>query len=98
MASKLQYDTEQMRNSAQEYEKIAQKMVDVKNNINTQVRSLVSNDWLSDAGKAFSDMYSEDWGKNVDKYVAVLNEFAKMLRKAASEYDEVTRLANQIKI
>lgn len=98
MASKLRYDTEKMRSSAKKYESIADKMVSVKNDINSQVKKLVANDWRSDAGDAFSEMYSADWGKNVDKYVAVLRELAKMLEKAAREYDEVTKLAKQIKI
>lgn len=98
MASQLRYDTEKMRNSARKYESIANEMISVKNEINTQVKSLISNDWLSNAGIAFSEMYSSDWGNNVDKYVAVLQEFATMLRNAAKKYDEVTKLAERIRI
>lgn len=98
MASKLQYDTEKMRTTAKAYKKYADGMEKTKNDLNDQIRKLIGEHWRSDAGEAFSEMYSADWGKNVDKYVAVLRELAKMLEKAAREYDEVTKLAKQIKI
>lgn len=97
MASKLRYDTDAMRTAANKYEAQADKMLTVKNGLNKSIDTLVSEHWRSDAGKAFEQTYSADWGQNVDKYVAVLMELAKMLRKVASEYDAVTRVAERIR-
>ena len=97
MASKLRYDTNAMREAASKYEAQANKMLEVRNDLNESIDTLVSVYWRSNAGKAFEQTYSADWGQNVNKYVAVLKELAKMLRKVASEYDAVTRVAERIR-
>lgn len=96
MASTLRYDTDYMRTSATKLDSTATQMLQVKSRLNTSINSLVANYWKSDAGDAFKETYSSDWGNNVDKYVAVLREMAKMLRRAANEYDAVTRTANRV--
>jgi WXG100 family type VII secretion target len=98
MASILRYDTQVMRTQADKFEKTAAKMAQVKKDLNTSIDKLVSEYWQSDAGTAFENTYSSDWGNNVDQYIAVMNEFAKMLRKAASEYDEVTKVAEKVSV
>jgi len=96
MASTLRYDTDAMREAANRLVSISNDMVSCKSDLNTSINKLVANYWQSDAGAAFQETYSSDWGTNVDKYVAVMRELAKMLRNAANEYDQVTRFANQI--
>lgn len=98
MASTLRYDTEVMRSQATRYQQTATKMREIKADLNRSIDTLVADFWQSEAGDAFKETYSSDWGENVDKYVAVLEEFAKMLREAAEEYDQVTRTAQRISL
>lgn len=97
MASKLRYDTAAIRSAAGGYVALANEMERIKNRLNKSIDELVMQNWRSAAGRAFEETYSADWSQNVDKYIAVLNEFAKMLRKVAVEYDAVTRVAERIR-
>lgn len=97
MASKLRYDTAAIRSAAGAYAAQADAMEGIKKKLNESIDELVTQNWRSAAGRAFEETYSADWSQNVDKYIAVLNEFAKMLRKVAEEYDAVTRVAERIR-
>lgn len=92
----LKYDTEMMRTTASNYRKIIKTMSDLKDQLKEQISDLKSIYWRSEAGNAFQDMYEDGWANNVDKYVAVLDEMAMQLDKAAEEYDTVTAKLKEI--
>ena len=92
----LRYDTEQMRSSAKEYRETAAELANVRKELKKQIDDLKNTHWKSEAGKAFLEVYEDDWAKGVDRYVAVLNKMSELLDKAARDYDEVTKELNKI--
>lgn len=92
----LQYNTEIMRQSAKGYVDIAKKLGNIKTDLEKQIEDLKAVYWKSDAGEAFMDMYEDSWAVNVEKYIAVLEEMAKLLERAAADYDSVTVKLKQI--
>lgn len=92
----LKYDTEMMRTVAGEYRDIAKTMNTLEKSLKKQISDLKGIYWKSDAGDAFQEAYEDGWANNVDKYVAVLNEMASQLDKAAGDYDSVTKKLNRI--
>lgn len=86
----LEYDTDEMRSSAQKYREIAVDLGTVEKDLKKQIADLKSVYWQSDAGDAFMDMYEETWAANVDKYILVLDKMASLLDQAANDYDSVT--------
>ncbi len=92
----LKYDTEMMRTTASNYREIASTMLSLEEILKKQIADLKYAYWKSDAGTAFQMMYEEGWAANVGKYVAVLNEMAVQLDRAAGEYDNVTAKLREI--
>ena len=92
----LKYDTEEMRKTAGKYREIAKDLNKVKEDLKKQISDLEAVDWRSDAGKAFMDMYEDSWATNVEKYIAVLKEMARLLERAAVDYEGINRYLRQI--
>lgn len=92
----LKYDTETMRTVANSYRETAVTMGNLEKKLKKQIADLKDIYWKSDAGTAFQEMYEEGWADNVDDYIAVLNEMARQLDKAANDYDTVTAKLNCI--
>jgi len=86
----LKYDTLTMRETAHKYREIAINLRDLQISLQKHIHDLKNTYWKSDAGAAFQSMYDDDCVKNLDKYVAVLDEMAGQLDKAARDYDSVT--------
>lgn len=86
----LKYDTDTMLKTATKYRNIAKRMLILKTRLRKHVLALKKDDWKSDAGTAFQEMYDDGWVRNIDKYVSVLIEMADQLERAAWEYNRVT--------
>lgn len=92
----LKYNTEDMRGSAEKYREIADELENVKKDLKKQIEDLKAVYWRSEAGNAFMKMYQDTWAVNVEKYIAVLREMARILDRAAGDYDSVTQKMKSI--
>ncbi len=92
----LKFNTEDMRNSAQQYRSIAEELANVKKTLKQQISDLKDIYWKSEAGEEFMNLYEDTWAVNVDKYVAVLEEMADILDRAAKDYDSITGKISEI--
>lgn len=94
--AKLKYDTDTMRRTARRYKEKAVELQKVKDDLKKMISSLKEEDWKSDAGDAFMKMYDDSWASNVEKYIAVLNEMADLLERAAGDYESINQYLRQI--
>ena len=85
----LEFDTDVMKSSAQKFITIGNEMTELKDKLQKDINELKDNYWQSSAGDAFNELYSAEWGNNLDKYVLILQELSKILTKAVNEYEEV---------
>ncbi len=76
--------------AAQNYREVSEKLESLRKELKNKIEDLKNTDWRSDAGRAFMEIYEDNWSSNVEKYAAVLKEMAGQLERAASEYDSVT--------
>ena len=90
----LAFDTEEIRGTAKTFRETGDDMMSLRKELSAKISNLKDVNWKSDGGKAFQEMYEDDWCKNVDKYVAMLKEMAGMLDSAAADYDALAEKAN----
>lgn len=94
----LKFDTNSLKTAAENYRTTASDMKTLRKTLKTDIADLKSKFWRSNAGDAFQDMYEDNWAENVDKYVAVMEELARLLDKAAADYEQIATKADILKV
>lgn len=94
----LKFDTGALKTAAKNYRTTASNMATLRKKLQTDIGDLKSKYWKSKAGDAFQDMYEENWADNVDKYVAVMEELARLLDKASMDYEQLASKADKLKV
>lgn len=71
------------------------KIDNLKNNIDTAKRTMESGldqlrrDWVSEGGDAFFQSIDQDWAKNIETCIHVLEDLYDAVEKASSKYGEI---------
>lgn len=89
MASDLKFDVDAFSTAINEYNSVSEELMKIKCDLETQLQNLKDGYWKTQAGEAFLNQYNQGWADNVQKYILVLQELAKLLKRAQSDYSQL---------
>lgn len=93
----LKFDLDVMKNAEASYQDYATRMAAVKTNLR-QAIDAVRSDWDTDAGAAFFAKFDDDWERNVEDYIAVIQHMSDNMRIANSNYSSVWEEAKALNL
>ena len=93
----LKFNLDEFDRAVSGYRDTAKNISELKDTLTKHIDDLKSIYWQSKGGDAFMKKYNDGWVHVVDKYIAVLGEFAQMIQQARNEYAEVEEQARQIR-
>lgn len=94
----LKVSTDQMQIAIDNYTNLYEKINTLKENLQKVIEDLKDVYWQSEGGEAFFKKYNEDWVKNVDVYLKVLEFLKTELGTAKTEYDGLITKAEALSI
>lgn len=98
MASNLlMINEEAMETAKSSYDSCALRMKTLRDNLKTAVDDIRTG-WDSDGGKAFFEKFDNQWYKNFNDYIAVIEHMSDSMAKSKSKYQPLFEEADKISI
>lgn len=91
-------DTEAISNSIVKYQTEIDNINKIKENLNTCIQKLRDEGWNSKAGDKFMNSFDDNWSKNVDKYLLLIEHLKQNLSEAGMEFSKLESEAQKLTI
>lgn len=93
----LYLDRDALETAKSEYSSYAQQMSDLKDKLVGAVDD-IRDGWKSDAGDAFFTKFDDEWKKNFDDYINVINHMSSNMEIAQNKYQAVFDEADKLNL
>lgn len=93
----LYLDKDALDKAKTNYSTYAQDMTNLKTKLENAVND-IRNGWQSDAGDAFFTKFDDEWKKNFDDYINVINHMSSNMQIAKNKYQAVFDEADKLKL
>lgn len=93
----LYLDKDALDKAKTNYSTYAQDMRNLKTNLEVAVDD-IRDGWQSDAGDAFFKKFDDEWKKNFDDYINVINHMSSNMQIAKNKYQAVFDEADKLKL
>lgn len=91
----LYIDKEVLDRAKNDYYSYAEQMGELRNNLAGAINEIRAG-WQSDAGKAFFEKFDNEWEKNLNYYIQVIEHMSKNMEIAENKYQTVFDEANKL--
>lgn len=96
-SSILKISQEAMESASSNYADCVSRMTMLRNNLQRAVDNIKA-DWQTEAGKAFFQKFNDEWYKNFNDYIDVINYMSDNMRKSKNRYQVVFDEADKLGI
>ena len=93
----LYLDKDALNMAKTNYSTYADDMDILKSTLETAVED-IRKDWKSDAGDAFFTKFDDEWKKNFDDYINVINHMSSNMQIAQNKYQAIFDEAEKLKL
>ncbi len=93
----LKISEEAMETAKSGYNDCASRMKSLRNTLKNAVDDIRSG-WDSDGGKAFFEKFDDEWYKNYNDYIAVIEHMSENLAKSKSKYQPLFSEADKLNL
>lgn len=93
----LYLDKDALETAKTKYSSYAQDMSALKTKLETAVDD-IRNGWKSDAGNAFFTKFDDEWKKNFDDYINVINHMSSNMQIAKNKYQAIFDEADKLNL
>lgn len=97
MANQLMLNEEAMSTAQKQYADQAVRMKTLRDTLKTAVDDIRSG-WQSNGGTEFFNKFDDEWYKNFNDYIAVIEHMSENMTNSNNKYQEVYTAANKIKL
>lgn len=93
----LKISEEAMDTAESGYDRCAEKMKSLRDDLKSAVDEIRSG-WDSDGGKAFFEKFDDEWYKNFNDYIAVIEHMSDNMQKSKSKYQPLFDEADKLNL
>lgn len=93
----LKISEEAMDTAKSGYDRCAEKMKSLRDDLKSAVDEIRSG-WDSDGGKAFFEKFDDEWYKNFNDYIAVIEHMSNNMQKSKSKYQPLFDEADKLNL
>ena len=97
MSNVLKIDQDALETAKSNYTNYAQQMEELRNRLKSAVED-TRGGWKSDGGDEFFKKFDDEWYKNFNDYIAVIDHMASNMQIAKSKYQSVFDEANKLNL
>lgn len=97
MSEILKIDQDAFEEAKNNYEEYAQRMESLRSKLEGAVGD-IRGGWISDGGNAFFKKFDEEWLKNFNDYIAVMEHMADNMQIAKNKYQSVFEATNKLSL
>ena len=96
-SARLKISEEAMDAAKSSYDDCVEKMKQLRKNLKKAVEEIRSG-WDSDGGEAFFVKFDDEWYKNFNDYIAVMEHMSENIQKAKNKYQPLFEEADKLKL
>lgn len=96
-SSTLKISQEAMETARSNYSDCVSRMTTLRNNLQTAVDNIKS-DWQTEAGKVFFQKFNDEWYKNFNDYIDVIDHMSDNMQKSKNKYQVIFDEADKLGI